>query len=88
MINESMYMHEYMNDPVEVTVDFFGRRVRPREVQWCNRRYPLTRVNLVHGAREGTKRVFYFSVSDAVNFMKLRFDTETLEWRLVEMYTN
>lgn len=81
-------MHEYLNDPVEVTVDFFGRRVRPREVSWGNRRYPLTRVNLVHGAREGAKRIFYFSVSDSANFMKLRFDTETLEWRLVEVYAD
>lgn len=81
-------MHEYLNDVVEVTVDFSGRRVRPREVRWCNRTYPLHRVNLVHGTREGIKRIFYFSVSDQTNFMKLRFDTESLEWRLVEMYAD
>lgn len=81
-------MHEYLNDPVEVSVDFSGRRVRPKEVRWCNRTYPLQRVNLVHGAREGQKRVFYFSVSDNSNFMKLRFDTELLEWRLVEVYAD
>ena len=81
-------MHEYLNDPVEVTVDFSGRRVRPKEVRWCNRTYPLQRVNLVHGAREGMKRIFYFSVSDKANFMKLRFDTESLEWRLVELYAD
>ncbi len=77
-----------MNDPIEVTVDFFGHRIRPREVRWSNRRYPLQCVNLVHGALEGAKRIFYFSVSDKTNFMKLRFDTETLEWRLVEIYTD
>lgn len=81
-------MHQLLNDPVEVTVDFFGRRVRPKEVRWGNHRYPTPRVNLVHGAREGIKRIFYFSVSDDNNFMKLRFDTETLEWRLVELYTD
>lgn len=80
-------MHEYLNDPVEVTVDFSGRRVRPKEVRWSNHTYPLKSVNLVHGAREGIKRIFYFSVSDQANFMKLRFDTESLEWRLVELYT-
>ncbi len=81
-------MHQFLNDPVEVTVDFFGRRVRPREVKWGNHAYPVPRVNLVNGAREGLKRIFYFSVSDNTNFMKLRFDTETLEWRLVELYTD
>lgn len=80
-------MHQFLNDPVDVTVDFSGRRVKPREVRWSNRTYPIPRVNLVHGAREGQKRIFYFSVSDNDNFMKLRFDTETLEWRLVEFYS-
>lgn len=79
-------MHQFLNDPIDVTVDFSGRRVRPKEVRWSNRAYAIPQVNLIHGAREGTKRVFYFSVSDNTNFMKLRFDTETLEWRLVEFY--
>ena len=48
----------------------------------------MQNVNLVHGAREGDKRIFYFSISDQTNFMKLRLDTETLEWRLVELYTD
>lgn len=79
-------MHQFLNDPIDVTVDFSGRRVRPKEVRWSNRSYLIPQVNLIHGAREGTKRIFYFSVSDNSNFMKLRFDTETLEWRLVEFY--
>lgn len=79
-------MHEFLNDPVDVAVDFAGRRIRPRQVRWGKRTYDIQNTNLVHGAREGTKRVFYFSVSDAANFMKLRLDTETLEWRLVEVY--
>ena len=80
-------MHELLNDPVEVTVDFQGRRVRPTSVRWAGRSYPMQRLNMVHTAREGQKRIYYFSVSDAANFMKLRLDTETLEWRLVEVYT-
>lgn len=79
-------MHQFLNDPVEVTVHFSGRHVRPKEVRWDNRLYPIPHVNLVHSAREGTKRIFYFSVSDNNNFMKLRLDTESLEWRLIEFY--
>lgn len=81
-------MHEILNDPIDVTVDFIGNRVRPRAVRWGKRTYPMQTVNLVHGAREGTKRIFYFSVSDASHFMKLRFDTESMQWRLVEIYTD
>lgn len=80
-------MHELLNDPVEVQVDFQGRRVRPTHVRWGGRTYAMQRVNMVHTTREGTKCIYYFSVSDTANFMKLRLDTETLEWRLVEIYS-
>lgn len=80
-------MHELLNDPVEVVVDFRARRVKPTSVRWGGRTYAMQRVNLVHTAREGTKRMYYFSVSDNSNFMKLKLDTETLEWRLVEIYS-
>lgn len=79
-------MHEFLNEPVDVAVTFAGKRIRPQKVRWGTQTYDIETTNLVHGAREGQKRVFYFSVSDAVNFMKLKLDTETLEWRLVEVY--
>lgn len=79
-------MHEFMNDKVDVSVDFSGRQVRPKRVRWGTKVYDIAQVNLVHGALEGQKRIFYFSVSDNANFMKLKLDTETLEWRLVEVY--
>ncbi len=81
-------MHEYLNDPVDVTVDFIGNRVRPRAIRWDDRVYKMKKVNLIHPTNEEGKRVFYFSVSDSANFMKLRLDTKNLEWRLVELYTD
>ncbi|MFA6522735.1 MAG: hypothetical protein WCT24_04050 [Patescibacteria group bacterium] len=81
-------MHEILNDPIDVVVQFLQNRVRPTHVRWGQRVYDLKQVNLVHGAREGRKQIFYFSVSDSANFMKLRLDTETLEWRLVELYSD
>ena len=80
-------MHDLVNDPVDVSVDFHGKRVRPTSVRWGNRSYAMDKVNMVHTTQEGTKRIYYFSVSDNANFMKLRLDTETLEWRLVEIYS-
>ncbi|MBU1126527.1 MAG: hypothetical protein ABH826_02155 [Patescibacteria group bacterium] len=80
-------MHQLLNDPIDVIVDFSERRARPRRVRWDNKIYDMTSVNLIHGAREGEKRIFYFSVSDNLNYMKLRLDTENLEWRLVEIYS-
>lgn len=81
-------MHELLNDPVDVVVSFKDHRVSPRSIRWNERDYKIETVNLVHTAREGEKRVFYFSVSDLSNYFKLKLDPEFLEWRLVEMYTD
>ena len=81
-------MHQLLNDPIDVLVEFNNQKIRPRRVRWGNHIYEMNSVNLIHGAREGEKRIFYFSVSDTANFMKLRLDTETLQWRLVELYTD
>jgi hypothetical protein len=79
-------MHEFMHDPIEVTVSFCGARVKPTSITWNNRHYSIPHVNLVHNTLEGQNRIFYFSVSDATNFMKLRFDTSTLSWHIIELY--
>lgn len=81
-------MHEFLNDPIDVDVAFKDNRVIPRAMKWNQRDYPIKTVNLVHTAREGAKRVFYFSVSDLTNYFKLKLDPEFLEWRLVELYTD
>ncbi len=81
-------MHEILNDPIDVTVTFKDNRVFPRVMRWNQRDYPIKNVNLVHTSREGTKRVFFFSVSDTKNYFKLRLDPEFLEWRLVELYSD
>lgn len=47
----------------------------------------MEKVNLIHSTNEGETRIFYFSVSDKTTFMKLRLDTQNLEWRLVEVYS-
>ncbi len=82
-----MSSHELLNDPVDVHVDFSGRRVRPTCVRWGARDYPMEKVNLIHSTNEGETKIFYFSVSDKTTFMKLRLDTQNLEWRLVEIYS-
>lgn len=81
-------MHELLNDPIDVVVSFADNRVFPKCMRWNMRDYEIRNVNLVHSAREGTKKIFFFSVSDSSNAFKLRLDPELLEWRLVEMYAD
>ncbi len=83
-----MTMHELLNDPVDVDVSFSNNRVVPRSMRWNQKDYKIETVNLVHTAREGHKKMFYFSVSDLNNYFKLKLDPENLDWRLVELYTD
>lgn len=79
--------HEIINEPVDMLVAFRENRVIPKRMRWNAREYEIASVNLVHTAREGQKRVFYFSVSDLTNYFKLKLDPDALEWRLIETYT-
>ena len=81
-------MHEIINEPIDVLVSFQGTKVIHRRINWSGRSYEIERIHMVHTAREGTKRVFYFSVSDNEHAFKLRFDTDHLEWQLAEIYTD
>jgi len=81
-------MHSFINDPIDVLVSFSDNRVIPKRMRWNARDYTIEHVNLVHTAREGQKKIFYFSVSDTTNYFKLKLDPESLEWYLVELYTD
>ncbi len=81
-------MHNILHDSVDVLATFSDRKVKPLHMRWNDRNYTIKNVNLVHTAREGRKKIFYFSVSDIANFFKLKLDSETLEWHLVEVYSS
>jgi hypothetical protein len=81
-------MHEFIHDPVDMIVSFSQNRVLPKWMRWNEHDYKIETVNLVHTAREGQKRIFYFSVSDSTNYFKLKLDPECLEWHLVELYND
>lgn len=80
--------HELIDDPVDMVVAFRDNRIIPKRMRWNMRTYEIKTVNLVHTAREGAKRVFFFSVSDLTNYFKIKLDPDSLEWRLVETYTD
>lgn len=81
-------MYENINEPVEVFVGFFKKKVRPLVFRWRNHKYTINKVNLVHVSYEGKDKIYYFSVTDNANYFKLRFNTESLDWKLMELYYN
>lgn len=56
-------------------------------VHWRGRQYQITKVGLHHATREGRVLFHIFSVTDGTTFFKLKFDTETLGWKLLEIDT-
>ena len=81
-------MHEFINDPIDVVVSFSQNRVIPKIMRWNEKDYQIKTINLVHTAKDGSKKIFYFSVSDLSNYFKLKLDTEFLQRHLVELYTD
>ena len=82
-------MSEAINETVSVMLltNHLQKTVSPSVLSWRGRQYRITNVGLHHTAREGRVLFHYFSVTDGTTFFRLRFDTETLGWRLLEVET-
>lgn len=51
------------------------------------RKYPISKVSLMHSIKDGAVRIYFFSVSDEVNYWKLGFNTENLRWWVEDSYS-
>lgn len=86
-IKKDYTMAEVINESVSVNLLFnhLKRSVMPTSLFWHGRRYTIAHVGLHHFLREGRVLVHIFSVTDGTTFFRLRFDTETLSWKLLEI---
>ena len=57
----------------------------PKWVKWKNRIYKIDKIGLHYTFREGRALFHIFSVSTNTLAMKLKLDTETLNWKLEEI---
>lgn len=80
-------MLEKVNEPIDIIVKFGQNRVVPAFFRWRNKNYRIDKINLIHKERQGNDKIYYFSVSDKINFFRLAFFTRDLSWRLEELYT-
>ena len=74
-------------ETVEVIAVFSGGGIFPRILKYGKHRYRISKVNLVHTIKEGTVRIYFFSVSDGSNAWKLGFNTESLKWWVEDSYS-
>ncbi len=67
----------------QVSVNF--KKV-PTSLYWRGRQYTITNVGLHHITRQGRTLLHIFSVTDGTTAFKLELNTETLGWKLLEVY--
>ena len=73
-------MTEIIDEQVKV-----GMSDSPKWVKWKNRIHKIEKLGLHYIFREGRVLYHVFSVSTKTLCMKLRLDTETLNWKLLEI---
>jgi len=89
-------MLEKLSEPIEVLVKFstpdstkpghLKNVVRPTFFKWREKTYQVEKINLVHREKRGDDKIYYFSVSDSVNYFKLAFSTADMGWRIEELF--
>lgn len=62
-----------------------GLNEYPRWINWNNKTYKVERLGFHHTYREGKTLYHIFSITTKTLFMRLIFDTETLNWRLTDV---
>lgn len=80
-----------MTTPIDesVSVDLLSNHlthtVIPWVISWRGKQYRIKTVGLHHRIRDGRTLMHMFSVTDGTTYFRLQFNTETLEWRLIEI---
>jgi hypothetical protein len=72
-----------------VSVDLLSNHIKryayPWVIHWRGNRYMVTKIGLHNVVREGRTLYHLFNVTDGNMSFKLRFNTETLAWKLLEV---
>ncbi|PIY95954.1 MAG: hypothetical protein COY66_05460 [Candidatus Kerfeldbacteria bacterium CG_4_10_14_0_8_um_filter_42_10] len=79
-------MFKTLNETIKVTSSFFRDQVTPEKFEWNGKQYIVKNSKLIHKARKGAGKMFFFDVQDDNNLFKLSFDTKSLEWELNQVY--
>lgn len=80
-------VHETIQEQIAVEVAFLHNKVLPRKFLWGSRVYEVKKVTMVHEEKQGNDKLYYFSVTDGINFFRLEFSTRDLSWVLSELYS-
>ena len=80
-------MIELINEKVSVLFVYnreTGKKM-PQKIRWQGRDYMMTKLGYSHKEWEGKTRIHVFHVNNDTLAFKLKFNTEFLEWHLIEV---
>lgn len=77
-------MIEEINEPVQAACLFQGGQARPLKFLWGGKEYRVEGVNLAYSRFEGRTKAYFFAVTSQGSFFKLKFDSGSLGWTLLE----
>lgn len=82
-------MLETINQPIEVVAKFSSNNLTPVKFFWPGhgREILIKKVNLAYSSREGRTKLYFFAVSDDSSYFKLQFNSESLSWTLLEVFS-
>jgi len=75
-------MAENINESVSVNL----LNAIPTSLSWHGRDYTFIQIGLHHTLREGKTLIHIFSATDGNTCFKLQFNTDSLRWKLLEIY--
>lgn len=78
-------MYSPVHEPIAVLAEFNGSKIKPLSFKWQKHTYNNLRLSLAYKTRQGQDLLTYFCVDDGVNYFKLVFNSQTLEWHLEEI---
>jgi hypothetical protein len=77
-----MFMTANLNEAVSVGAVFSRGALKPVWFSLKGRQIRIEEIALVWKTREGSTPVLHFSVTDGQGLYELRYNTETLSWRI------
>ena len=81
-------MFNQINEPIDVVAKFVGNKAIPVKFLWNGKEIIISKINLIYSSFEGRIKFHFFAVSDGANYFKLQFNSENLQWTLVESHVD
>jgi len=71
-----------VDEPISVGAEFLCNAIKPVWFVWNKRRIMIREIGFTWKTREGSACVLHFSVTDGQGLYELRYNKDTMGWRI------